>query len=62
MDNTQLAQTPVRNDAEYEAAIDGLLREMEELRVDMEERQQRIETMQAENKALLEQLGQLQMG
>ena len=59
MDNMNALDAPAHVDAEYEAAIDRYLREMEQLRDDMEIRQQRIEQMQAETQAMLAQLEQL---
>jgi len=59
MDETKVLDAPANADAEYEAAIDRYLREMEQLRDDMEVRQQRIERMQAETQAMLVQLEKL---
>jgi predicted nucleic acid-binding Zn-ribbon protein len=59
MEDTTILDAPANVDAEYEAAIDRNLHEMERLRDDMEARQQRIEQMQAETQALLAQLEQL---
>lgn len=43
-------------DAEYEAAIDQYLNEMEHMKTQMAEKQRRIETLQAETQAMLAEL------
>ncbi len=43
-------------DAEYEAAIDGYLVEMERMKAEMDERQSRIEQMRAETEIMLAEL------
>jgi hypothetical protein len=43
-------------DAEYESAIDRYLAEMEHMKQEMDERQGRIERLQAETEAMLAQM------
>lgn len=59
MNNSHTMNVPARADKEYEAAIDGYLQEMEQLRRDMVARQKRIDNTQAETRALLAQLKEL---
>ena len=47
--------TPSR-DAEYEAAVDGYLREMERMKTQMADKQQQIERLQSETQAMLAEL------
>lgn len=59
MNNSQTIDTPAHIDDEYKAAIDGYLLEMTRLRDDMAARQKRIDTTQAETRALLAELAKL---
>jgi hypothetical protein len=59
MHSTKILDTPANVDAEYEAAIDRCILEMERLRDDMETRQERIEQMQTETRTILAQFEQL---
>jgi hypothetical protein len=52
--------TPSLNsDNDYETVIDQLLAEMRVLTADMDERQHRIECLQTETRAILEQIEQM---
>lgn len=56
MEKITAFDTPANVDAEYEAAIDRYIGEMERMNDDMDERQRRIEQLQAETQAMLVQL------
>ena len=59
MEKTTTFDARTDADAEYEAAIDDLMGEMRLINQDMEERQHRIEKMQAETGAMLAHLARL---
>ncbi len=59
MEKTTAFDAPAHADAEYEAAIDHLMGEMRLINQDMEERQHRIEQLQAETGAMLANLARL---
>jgi len=56
MDTTGTLDVTPSRDAEYEAAIDRYLSEMERMKIQMTEKQQQIERLQSETQAMLAEL------
>lgn len=53
MNNATAFDATPKVDAEYESAIDRYLAEMEKMKIEMDERQTRIDRMRAETEAVL---------
>ncbi len=56
MDQTVTLDVTPHIDAEYEAAIDRYLSEMERMKIQMADKQQNIERLQSETQAMLAEL------
>ena len=56
MEKTTALDAVPNVDAEYEAAIDRYLTQMEQMKAEMDERQERIQQMRAETEVMLAEL------